>query len=265
MLFELRHPGVQTGAFLQFVFGQNSFTINFWQLIIKRLPFYYLLFANKFWINGGMFFAPFFIFFVAMLVFRWREFWKDDKFKILFVSSMAPIIGTLFFNGSEGNVYEYYYTGFYFIWILLFTKVVTNKWVISAFIVSSFIFNFMAFQKAYINPESDKNYISFTDQLSAADWIYTDTKGKDFNVDEYVPPVVPYAYQYLFEWRGEIKYHRQPAMNNVPLLYTLYEVDTEFPSRLSSWLERQKTIGKIEETMTFDGITVERRERINVK
>ncbi len=31
------------------------------------------------------------------------------------------------------------------------------------------------------------------DQLSVLDWIYQDAEGRAFNVDVYVPPVIPYA------------------------------------------------------------------------
>jgi len=45
-------------------------------------------------------------------------------------------------------------------------------------------------------------------------------------------------------------------------LYTLYEIDPPHPERLKAWLDRQKGIGKVIETYTVGGITVERRIRI---
>jgi len=47
-------------------------------------------------------------------------------------------------------------------------------------------------------------------------------------------------------------------------LYTLYEIDPPHPERLDAWLARQDGIGKVEETVKFGGITVERRERKNL-
>ena len=47
----------------------------------------------------------------------------------------------------------------------------------------------------------------------------------------------------------------------VPLLYTLYEGQPLESERLKEWLERQDGIGKVRESVSFGGITVQRRER----
>ena len=122
-LFELRHRGVLSGALFQFLFHEKTFTISFWQILKDRIPYDYNLFYSKFWINGGTLFAPFFIIFIILLVYGWKKFWSDPKFKIIFVLSIAPIIGTLFFIGNLGAIYDYYFTGYYLIWILLFSYV----------------------------------------------------------------------------------------------------------------------------------------------
>jgi hypothetical protein len=259
VIFEIRHPGVQTGAFYQFVFKDNSFTFSFWEILKERLPFYYNLFASKFWPNGGFIFAPFFVVFVFSLVANWKKFWKDDKFKILFILSLVPIIGTLFFTGSKGNIYEYYFTGYYLIWILLFSKVVTNKVIFAVFVLVSIFMNYLSFKSEYLKSSGGANVIAFSNQKKAIDWIYKDSNGKDFNVDVYVPPVIPYAYNYLFQWLGTARYNRLPVENNISLLYTLAEADPDHPDRINAWTERQKGIGKIEKSATFGGITVERR------
>jgi hypothetical protein len=112
---------------------------------------------------------------------------------------------------------------------------------------------------------SDPETIAFTNQLAAIDWIYKDAAGREFNVDEYVPPVIPYAYQYLFEWLGTTKYNKFPIEQEVPLLYTLEEVDPDHPDRIGAWFSRQDGIAKIQESVRFGGIMVERRIRINGK
>jgi 4-amino-4-deoxy-L-arabinose transferase-like glycosyltransferase len=271
-LFELRHPGVLSGALYQFIFHEKTFTISFWQILATRLPYDYNLFYSKFWINGGIFFSPFFIIFIGLMILGWKKFWKDDKFKILFIFSSVPFIGTLFFIGNLGAIYDYYFTGYYLIWILLFSFVLASraknilmKLIIGALVIMSLVLNFISFRDSYRTPLNDKNNVTYAGELSAINWIYTDANGKNFNVDEYVPPVIPYAYQYLFEWLGTQKYGYQPLDKNIPLLYTLYEVDTYHPERLQAWLNRQKGIGKVENSVSFGGITVERRIRINGK
>ena len=56
-----------------------------------------------------------------------------------------------------------------------------------------------------------------------------DAQGKEFNVDTYVPPVIPYAYDYLYKWYGGGKYGYEPKEELIPLLYTLYEADPPHP------------------------------------
>ena len=100
----------------------------------------------------------------------------------------------------------------------------------------------------------------------AVDWVFLDAaKRGEFNVDAYVPPVITHSYDYLFLWRGNSKYKdsKQILDRQVNLLYTLYEVDPPHPERLDAWLKRQENIGKIEEEISFGGITVQRRVRIS--
>ena len=61
---------------------------------------------------------------------------------------------------------------------------------------------------------------------------------------------------------GNTKYGYEPEVENISLLYILYETDPPHPERLDIWLERQKGIGKVEESTRFGGITVERRMRV---
>jgi hypothetical protein len=272
-LFELRHPGVLSGALYQFIFHEKTFTFSFWQILKDRIPYDYNLFYSKFWINGGKLFAPFFVIFIALMIFGWKQFWKDDKFKIVFILSVAPFVGTLFFIGNLGAIYDYYFTGYYLIWILLFSIVFIRysnrflmKIVLFVFLIILFTENIYAFHINYSVPLTDQNTIAFTNQTDAISWIYKDAGRRQFNVDEYVPPVIPYTYNYLFTWFPTTPRLRGAAgtlvENQVPLLYTLYEVDPPHPERLQAWLDRQKGIGKVIKQATFGGITVQERERI---
>jgi hypothetical protein len=186
--------------------------------------------------------------------------------------AVAPLIGTLFFVSNLGGVYEYYFTGYYLIWILLFSYVYMNssknilvKIVIFAFLLVLSIQNLKVFKHDYLTSLNDPKVIAYANQLKAIDWIYQDAAGRDFNVDEYVPPVIPYAYQYLFQWLGTTKYGKLPVDNKVPLLYTLSEADPDHPERIGAWMARQKGIADVEDSVVFGGIKVERRIRITEK
>jgi hypothetical protein len=100
--------------------------------------------------------------------------------------------------------------------------------------------------------------IVLQNQLIAVNWIKFDAGEEKFNIDVYVPPVIPHSYDYLFLWNN-IK----QETNQTILLYTLYEVDPPHPERLEAWLKRQEKIGKVIYEEKFGGITVQRRERIN--
>lgn len=269
IIFEIRHPGVESGAFYNFVFKENTFTYAFWEIIKTRLPFDYKMFASKFWTNGNLIFAPFFAFFAGLLILKWKKFWQSDKFKIVFIFSVAPIAGTLFFVSNLGAVYEYYFTGFYLIWILLFSfvytadlRTVSAKIFASLFIAIFLIMNGLSHIDNFSVSKDDPKTIFYSNQLKAVGWIYENADNREFNIDSYVPPVIPYAYDYLFLWLGETKYNSQPLTKNVDLLYTLYEIDTNHPERLQVWLDRQKGIGEVLKEERFGGITVQERARI---
>jgi 4-amino-4-deoxy-L-arabinose transferase-like glycosyltransferase len=269
IMFEMRHRGVLTGPLIKFFVQDKSFTINFLQLLGDRMALYYNVFSSKFWINGYVLFAPFFIVFVYLLILGWKKLIKDDKFKIVFILSVAPFIGGLFFSGNQGTLYDYYFTGYYLIWFLLFSVVYMNysqkllmKVLLVVFIALFVVKNLLSLGADFSVPLTGPKTIAFSNQLAAIDWIYKDSAGKDFNVDEYVPPVIPYAYQYLFGWLGTQKYHRLPLDKNISLLYTLYEVDPDHPERLQAWLDRQKGIGTVLKEQTFGGIVVQERQRI---
>ena len=108
------------------------------------------------------------------------------------------------------------------------------------------------------------NTVRFGNQKQAVEWVFEDAAGRDFNVDVYVPPVIPHAYDYLFTWYGNTKYDKPPVEEHQALLYTLAEVDPPHPERLEAWVVRQMGIGSVEEEVDFGGIKVQRRKRFIV-
>jgi 4-amino-4-deoxy-L-arabinose transferase-like glycosyltransferase len=271
-LFEIRHPGVLSGPLIKFLFQEKSINLAFWEIVVSKLSFYYNLFSSKFWINGSLVFAPFFIIFLTLLFIGWKKFWKDDKFKVISALSIIPFIGGFLFTGNEGNLYEYYFTGYYLIWILLFSfvlvsisKKISGKLIIASFIIFLIVKNAIAYKDQYFVSLDDPTKTSYYGQIKSIDWIYNDAANRDFNFDVYVPPVVPYEFNYFFKWYGNSKYGRIPIDKNIPLLYTIYEVDAFHPERLQAWLDRQKGIGKVLKEQRFGGIVVQERQRILYK
>ncbi len=262
ILFDVIKGGVLSRAVVRFVFQENSFKFSFWEILKLRLGFYWEMFVSKIWIGSSPQFLGFFLLSLSLIFINIREFWKKDGFKILLLLGISPLVGMIFFQGNEGNVFDYYFTGYYLVYVLIFSAGIGIMAKSKIGLVFLLIFFYLFFKvqfpalKDYL--ANGRSNINFKEQLQSIDWIYKNAKGNVFNVDVYVPPVIPYAYDYLFIWRGELTGIR-PSTEKVNLLYTLYEEDV--PRRLEPWVQEENRISKVLEETSFRGITIQRRER----
>lgn len=271
-LFDLRHGFILSKNIINFIFVEKSFKLSFWQIAKERIPFYYDVFTSKIWTQRKLPEILLMLSGVLFLVTRWKIYWKKDIFKTIVLLLVAPMIGMIFFQGNYGNVYDYYFTGYYLIFILFFSVIISawsnnivGKVVLALFIVSFLVGNLQNVRNYIISGVDGPTTIALGNQEQAVNWVYGNAKGEKFNVDVYVPPVIPYAYNYLFKWLGQKSYEYIPSEDRLSLLYTLYEVDSPHPERLNAWLLRQKGIGQVLEEKTFGGITVQKRTRILFK
>jgi len=269
VLFDLKHEGILRNNIIS-TFGQEkSFVVPSMNFISERTKIYYDIFTNKIFQSRGeietyMLGAAGVIFLVLL-----PGLFKDKGFRVVLLLLLSATIGLYFYQGNYGVLYDYYMTGYYLIFILLFSLVLGKAWKYplgKAFVVLFlilFLKNNVEIAMSRISDNLDgPGSIGLLNQKQSIDWIYGDAGGRPFNVDVYVPPVIPYAYDYLFRWYGGRIHGREPEVNQIELLYTLYEDDPPHPERLEAWLLRQKGIGKVEESQSFGGITVERRTRI---
>lgn len=269
VLFDLKHEGILRNNIINTFGGQKSFVIPSFSFVSDRTKLYYDIFTNKiFQDRKNLQAVALGVVGLSFLVFL-PGFVKNKGFKVVLLLLLSATIGLYFYQGNFGVLYDYYMTGYYLIFILLFSVVLAKIWQypIGKIFVIAFMYLFLSnnlpVTKYKITDGLDgPQSIGFLNQKEAVDWIYKDAGNKSFNVDEYVPPVIPYAYDYLFKWYGGRIHGREPNVEQVSTLYTLYEVDPPHPERLKAWLDRQKGIGEVEATATFGGITVERRERI---
>lgn len=263
IIFDVVKGGVLTTAIKRFLLEESSFKLSFWEVVKVRLPFYWDMFSSKVWVSKHEYFITFFLASLSMILFNLKNLRRQPGFKILVLLGASPLVGMLFFQGNEGNVFDYYFTGYYLIYVLLFAigLGLLAKSKLGLSILAIFFYLFLTSQLPVI-----KNYlvqgrsnVGFKEQLAAVDFVYTEAGNEEFNVDVYVPPVIPYAYDYLFLWRG--KHHKKlPTTELVGLLYTVYEEDV--PHRLEPWLDRQDKIGKVTDEVSFRGITVQKRLRL---
>lgn len=272
IVFDIKHHGILSENIKKFLIDERSFKASFWDVFKVRLNFYYDVFTNKIFegryqrekVILGIVGVSFLIFF--------KKFWKKPKFKIIVLLLLSPIVGLLFFQGNEGNIYDYYLTGYYLIFILLFAVVLGKIWTykLGKIFIIYFFYVFLTTNLEVIRyrlsdgltgPET----IAFGNEKLALDWIYKDLpagRQVPFSVDVYVPPVIPYAYDYLFKWYGGSVKGYEPSTDNINPLYTLYEQDPPHPERLKAWLDRQKSIGIVIKEASFGGITVQKRIRL---
>jgi hypothetical protein len=269
IFFDIRHGFIITQGIIDNFFTKNTDKVLPWgKFLIESLDFYYNVFASKLFGNKIILAAPFLAAGVYGLIKNWNKAIKNLSFKFLLIFVLTPLAGLLFFRGNEGNFYDYYFTGYYFPIILVFSCLLTT---ITPKVVRNILIGLFLILFLWINIPPAVNFLSsrmgnppiiyLGDQLSAIDWIYKDAGTSTFNIDVYVPPVIPYAYQYLFLWRGNSRL----VDNQVKLLYTLEEADPDHPDRISAWFKRQDGIGKVESTVTIGLITVEKRERLEIK
>lgn len=271
VIFDIKHNGILRENIRKFIVDDESFKASFWDVFQTRLNFYYTTFTSKIFDRRGPQEKAILGIVALSLLVSLPKLIKSDVLKISLLLFLAPIIGLLFFQGNDGNIYDYYLTGYYLIFILLFAVGLGVMWRFTVGKLFIIIFLWLFFTgnlnilKARITDGVDGPHtIAFGNEKQAMDWIYADAKkqGLPFNTDFYVPPVIPYTYQYLDTWYGPTYYNLTSEKNNVPLLYTLYEQDPPHPERLRAWLKRQTSIGKVVDSTQFGGITIERRERI---
>lgn len=270
VLFDFKHGNILwTNVTGQFGAGK-SFGIPTWRFLSDRLS---LIFV---YLTSTIFHSPYaresvcllilgivFIYFLSQLI-------KNVQFKVIFILLICPIVGLLFYQGNYGNFYQYYLTGYYLVFLLAVAYTLSyffDSGIIGKIAVIYFLYFFLIQNWSWVKPYiytsgKEDDMIILSNQKLAVNWIYTNADSRDFNVDEYVPPVIPYSYNYLFEWLGTTEYHKLPVDKQISLLYTLYEVDPPNPDRLKAWLARQDGIGKVTKQATFGGITVQERTRI---
>jgi 4-amino-4-deoxy-L-arabinose transferase-like glycosyltransferase len=274
LAFNFKHENILLNNFLKLFFQEKGFKLDITQVLEVRMNYFWTVFYSKIFPDSKTLSAVIGIISLALLIIKRKILSSSKVLTLLIIFLGVPILGYLLFQGNHGNIYDYYMTGYYFPLILLFSLGLGLVWnyKLGKIIVLIFIFLFLK-----MNVPMIRNYIisgvdgpttvSLGNEVQAVDWVYNDAQKRgNFNVDVYVPPVIPHTYNYLFLWQGTKRCGSSLCgmliNDSSNLLYTLYEVDPPHPERLEAWLERQKTIGEVEEETRFGGIIVQRRHRI---
>lgn len=265
LYFDFRHDHILLKSFQRFLLSEKSFQPAVVGFLTTRLKFYFDNFANTLFTEKP---APVItaVVLVVLLIIFARKLPRKPLISLL-VWWLTPLIILLFYHGNHGYVWGYYFTGIYPVFLLLVSIILVFAFQKSHFLkpIVVIILAVSLFQNIkQIKADLFRPYpsvISLTTESSAVDWAYKDAAMVQFNVDAYVPPQIPYAYNYLVLWRGATVFHRQPSPDMTPRLYTIFEPDLERPTYLTKWLTRQDSYGPVEATAKFGDVSVQRRTR----
>lgn len=272
IIFNFRHDNILLNNFSKLFLQEKAFRPFTEYIFEERIKFFWSVFSTKLYPGKEMYASIFVTFSLAALYVK-KRFLKNGLLQLFLIFMVTPMIFYIFFQGNFGNIYDYYMAGYYLPFILLFAiglaefqKSYFGKIVTIIFFITFLQINGIVIRNVLTDSMNGPTDVKLTSQLKAVNWVLEDAQGRIFNVDTYVPPVIPYAYDYLFLWQTTKKCGvSQCGMKQnvrVSLLYTLYEQDPPSPERLEAWLKRQEGIGRVEQTVKFGGITVERRIRI---
>ena len=275
VIFDFKHSRIlRTNIYQSFV-SEKSFTVPTKKFLVERTIFYYDVFTKKIFDSRGGREKIMLGIIATWFLVSTPKYLKNKKISSLILILISPIIGLYFYQGNNAVLYDYYFTGYYLIFILLFAIVLGDIWKFTAgkIFVLYFIYLFLNANLSILLPRLTErstninSVIILSDQEKVIEWVYNNADDRNFNIDVYVPPVIPYAYDYLFKWLPTTPRLRgasgQFTENQTPLLYTLYEVDSAHPERLTAWLDRQKSIGRVVKEQRFGGIVVQERDRIS--
>lgn len=263
IIFNWRHQNILVTSFQNFLLVEKSFSIPLGNLIGERLNIYYRVFFDHLFYGQEKLKLIWLGVFLILGFLKRKEIFTGER-KILIFWLLTPLTLYLLYQGNHGYFLDYYLAGIWLVFMIFVSFLLTAYWhkFLGKVLLILFLITF-----AYSNFTQLAIYykigigIILRTQLSAIDWIYRNSEGKEFNVDVYVPPVIPYAYEYLFKWYGQKKYQMAPAVANEPLLYTLYEEDTSHPDFLKNWLKRQDAVGNVLNQERFGEVTAQKRER----
>ncbi len=211
ILFDFRHGHILFNNFSELFLEERAFSGITKYLLETRLEFFWSGFSNLVFINSPQVAKFVFGFLTLFYIANGKKF-KKGLTPLFAIFLLTPVLGYLFFHGNHGAVYTYYISGYFLPFILLTALLLGELWrqrkgmvLVVVFMFLFFIPNGKLVKDYLVNPVNGETDIYFKNQMAAVDWVFEDARDKEFdkfNVDVYVPPVIPHAYDYLFLWQG---------------------------------------------------------------
>lgn len=269
--FELKHHFQITEHLLGFVKsgskGEPSFAYPTKYLHETRLVFLFNSLMDK--IEPDPSLVSLLLVCSSLVLIARKNIWENPLVRLLAIWFVVPLLLFFMYRGNQGLIFGYYLTPLVPIMFILISVGLWSVWnyrwgkIWVAFILLFFIFGQLTHLRSFLlDGLTGDSTIALGNQEKAIAFVYGDAKGQEFNTDFYVPPIIPYSYNYLFLWMGETKFGSQVSAHKTSLLYTIYE-NEENKFKINEWLDRQAKIGKIISSQSFGGVVVQKRVRIN--
>ena len=273
LLFNFRHDNILLNNFLKLFIHEKAFSKPITVFILEtRIDYFWSAFMGKIFIGQNRYAIIFASLSLASLIIGKNRLPKGLP-TLFAIFIITPMVGYILFQGNFGNIYDYYLIGYFLPFILIFSiglsefaRSFIGKLFLIGFFIIFFRINLDPLGGIVKNSMDGPTDVKFGSQLKAVNWVFDNAAGRGvYNIDVYVPPVIPYAYDYLFLWQGTVRCGESlcgQVTYQTTILYTLFEQDPPNPQRLQAWMDRQKGIAIVEEETRFGGITIQRRRRI---
>lgn len=277
VIFDFRHNFLMSRSVWNLFAGadQGLFVggekVEYTKIIADHIFSFYNNFKSAF-INDGItkYIPDLFILLITLGVLqavkRSNIFSEKESAFLLFISRLLLIIFLLTFLYPFPLRY-WFLTGFQSFYLiilgLLLSKLLIDKLGKVIVLLLFIILTFYSMQKIYflyIDPPNDGGAEKIKGKIAAIDYVYKDSKDKNFSLLVFTPAVYTDAYDYLMWWYGGRKYDYVPLKEKEGTFYLLIEPDKSKPWSYKGWLETIiKTGNIIETTILPNGLIVQKR------
>lgn len=270
IVFDFRHDNILLNNFRALFFEEKAFRGLTSFIFEERSKYFWRVFSSTLFEGRKEYAVLFLTISFSMLAASYKKF-KTLVLPLFGIFLLPPIFGYYLFQGNYGNIYEYYLSGYYLPFILFFAIGMGELWQkkLGVFLVILFFYHFFSLNlvliRNYLSSTPQTRPIALSDEVAAVDWIFEDSFGTEFNVDVYVPPVIPYSYDYLLLWRGSEKCGRSlcgRTEQERQTVYLILEPEYKHFDRWDSWIARYKKETVLEDEKKFGNVTVQKRKRI---
>jgi len=280
ILFDLRHDFLMSGSVVEILKGNNQGLITsgeaegFVSVKINNLNTLKHNFISSF-IYDQQFSAFPVLIFIATIVavvysLKKKIFTVDEK---LFLKSLSIIIVIIL---ALGILYPFplrywFLTGFQSFYLIIIGLILSKifkfrigKIILVLIMIVMSIYFINRINTLYINPPNEGGAAKIKGKIEAIDFIYNDSKDREFGIIIFTPPVITDAYDYLIWWHGSKKYGYIPHSKKSGTVYLLIEPDTNQPWSYKGWLETIIKTGDVVYTKTLSsGIIIQKRNFSN--